>query len=375
MQKDGSTNRFKKNKNGISTDCLDKTIVSVKNTAGNTLDFGIFGATVEANKKPYIQYLDIYESAKRAQAELASLTDFCVGITHLSIQEDRKLAGMLPTVPLLMGGHEHENYREVNGNTVIAKADANAKTVYVHTIKYNKTTKKSQITSELIKIDGSIPDEPITAITVAKWEKIKSEALIAAGFNATAKVMDLKEPMDCRDTHVRSNQARVGRLVTGAMLDVAKNKPDVVLTNSGSFRMDDVLQGSVSELDIVRLLPFGGSIVEVEIKGNTLKKIMDASDLNLGTGGYMQVQHIQKEAGKWYINGGALNLSNTYKVIMPDFLLTGNESNLGFLKTEVSADGKASNPEILSISKPNPTDKTDLRNDIRLALIHYLKSI
>ncbi|MBK8429507.1 MAG: hypothetical protein IPL27_27700 [Lewinellaceae bacterium] len=56
---------------------------------------------------------------------------------------------------------------------------------------------------------------------------------------------------------------------------------------------------------------------------------------------------------------------------MPDFLLTGNEYNMGFLKASLDAAGKSSNPDIPVILKPDAKDKGDLRNDIRLALIGY----
>jgi 2',3'-cyclic-nucleotide 2'-phosphodiesterase (5'-nucleotidase family) len=364
--------KFVKNKNGKTTDCPDNLILTAKNASGNTLNIGLFGAIVNSNPKWFVQYNDFIAEAKRSQIELMPKTDFCVGLTHLSIDEDRQLASVMPTVPLLMGGHEHDNHRENVGQTVIAKADANAKTVYVHTIKYNKTTKKSVLTSELIKIDSSIPDEPQTAAIVAKWEKIKVDALLSAGINAQNKLMVLKEPLDCRDAYTRNNQAKVGRLITSAMMAASKNTPDVVFVNSGSMRVDDVISGSITELDIVRLLPFGGSIVEVEMKGSLLRKTLEASEKNQGTGGYLQVQHIKSENGNWLINGGLIQNDNTYKIALTDFLLTGAEANMGFLKTEISADGKSTNPEILSISKPDAKDKTDLRNDIRLALIKYL---
>jgi 2',3'-cyclic-nucleotide 2'-phosphodiesterase (5'-nucleotidase family) len=372
-KKKGETfSKFIKNKNGIVTDCPDNLVLTAKNAAGNTLNIGLLGAIVNSNPKWYVQYNDFIENAKRSQIELSPKTDFCIGLTHLSIEEDRKLATAMPTIPLLMGGHEHDNHRETVGQTVIAKADANAKTVYVHTIKYNKTTKNIVLTSELIKIDGSIPDEPQTAAIIAKWEKIKVDALLSAGINAQNKLMELKEPLDCRDAYTRSNQAKVGRLITTAMSEVSKNNPDVVLVNSGSMRVDDLISGNLTELDIVRLLPFGGSIVEVEMKGSLLKKLMEASDKNHGTGGYLQVQHIKNENGNWLVNGGLLKSDNTYKVTLTDFLLTGNEANMDFLKTELTADGKSTNPEIISIFKPDAKDKTDLRNDIRLALIKYL---
>jgi hypothetical protein len=60
-------------------------------------------------------------------------------------------------------------------------------------------------------------------------------------------------------------------------------------------------------------------------------------------------------------------------VILPDFLLTGAEQNMGFLKTTVLEveTGKTNNPDMPVVVKPNSKDKQDLRNDIRLALIQY----
>ena len=37
-----------------------------------------------------------------------------------------------------MGGHEHNNMLVESGNAKIAKTDANAKTIYIHTFTFNK---------------------------------------------------------------------------------------------------------------------------------------------------------------------------------------------------------------------------------------------
>jgi hypothetical protein len=58
-------------------------------------------------------------------------------------------------------------------------------------------------------------------------------------------------------------------------------------------------------------------------------------------------------------------LNRKYHIITNDFLLTGKESNLQFF-TE-------SNPNISNLSKSNPTDASDLRNNMQQAVIHFLK--
>jgi 5'-nucleotidase / UDP-sugar diphosphatase len=37
--------------------------------------------------------------------------------------------------------------------------------------------------------------------------------------------------------------------------------------NSGAVRIDDWVRGTVTQLDIIRILPFGGKIYELDITG------------------------------------------------------------------------------------------------------------
>ena len=55
-----------------------------------------------------------------------------------------------------MGGHEHYNMLEKEGRTIIAKADANAKSIYVHTLRYNLRTKYLHVSSELVMVTDKI---------------------------------------------------------------------------------------------------------------------------------------------------------------------------------------------------------------------------
>ncbi|HMX40959.1 MAG TPA: hypothetical protein PKD78_11545, partial [Saprospiraceae bacterium] len=78
--------------------------------------------------------------------------------------------------------------------------------------------------------------------------------------------------------------------------------------------------------------------------------------------------------GGWLIAGEPLDDNKTYWITLPEFLLSGNEQNMAFLKAAPSADGSGTtNPDILKINKPDPKNKSDLRNDIRLLLIKSLR--
>jgi 5'-nucleotidase len=123
------------------------------------------------------------------------------------------------------------------------------------------------------------------------------------------------------------------------------------------------------------MLPFGGGFSEVDMKGSLLKRTLETGKTNEGSGGYLQVLNMKQGTdGNWTVNGQPLDPEKIYRVVMPDFLLTGNEQNMNFLKADITDNkGATNNPDILIVLRSDPKNKADLRNDIRLALISYLK--
>ncbi len=363
---------FYKNKNGERENCPDNLVWTARDSDGTSVKIGVFGVTLAVNPQPYVKYGDVFATAANQFKELQPKSDVVIGLTHLAVEDDKKLAAQLPGLQLIIGGHEHDNQIYKIGKTTVAKADANAKTVYVHTLKFNTKTRETSLKSELVKMDASKPEDSETAAVVAKWEKIKLESLSSLGFDANKKVIDLKEPLDCREAAVCNRPSKAGEMITQAMYKFAKNSPDAAVLNAGSIRVDDILTGTLTELDIVRMLPFGGSANEIEIRGSLLQKMLDAGEKNAGKGGYLCRTGITNEGGKWLVGRGILTADKIYKIILPSFLLTGNELNMEFMKAEPTASG-TSNPDILKISVPDAKDKSDLRNDIRLMVIANLR--
>jgi 2',3'-cyclic-nucleotide 2'-phosphodiesterase (5'-nucleotidase family) len=167
---------------------------------------------------------------------------------------------------------------------------------------------------------------------------------------------------------MRKGPTNLGKLIAKS-ISASAPQAELALLNSGSVRIDDQLQGTISQYDILRALPFGGKIVEADIQGNLLEKILTTGAKNAGNGGYLQTDKVEYDMVRqtWLIGGKLLDTNKTYRVALSDYLITGLESNFGFLK--------AGNQNILKIYEPNATDKLDLRNDIRSAVIAYLKSL
>ncbi|WP_176464362.1 bifunctional UDP-sugar hydrolase/5'-nucleotidase [Flectobacillus sp. BAB-3569] len=344
------------------------TVLTFKNASGASVKVGMFSVVLPANKKNFVVYDDFFESAKKAYQELKPQCDFVVAITHLNKVDDAKLAEMLPEVKLLMGGHDHDNMIQKVGDVVIAKADANAKTVYVHNLSFDTKTKKVSLTSELRKIDDTIAEDASVATIVQKWEQILNAAIKKMGLDKNDVVATLDTPLDGRESSIRNFQTNLGTAIAKAMSKASSQPNDCAIFNGGSVRIDDQVGGKVTQLDIMRVLPFGGKIVEAEMKGRLLEQVLNTGLKNKGNGGYLQWDKITYNNAKneWTINGKLLDVNQTYYVVLPKFLIEGKETNLGFLTDK--------NPDVLKIIEPDANDTNDVRSDVRKVLIAYLKT-
>ncbi len=354
---------FYRLRNGIKEFIPDTYIIEATDADGTAIKIGFFSVTLNSNPKDYVLYNDVMTEAKRAYDYLESRTDFVIGLTHLAKETDREVAKMLPDVPLIMGGHEHYNMLLDEGSTVISKADANGKTVYVHTLVYDKNSKLLVLKSELVPITPATGVDPEVQKIVAKWEKVLNEKITEVVPNPNEVVFVAKTPLDGIDDHIRSAPTNLGVLIAKAITASYDNKIDGVFYNGGSVRIDDEISGNITAVDVFRVLPFGGGTVKVKMTGKLLKETLDFGRASVGKGSFLQLDNISYDAvKKTYIVGGQpLDESKTYIIATTDFLLKGYD--IPFLTKD--------NPGILEVTPPATSDQLDLRN----AVIHYMKGM
>jgi len=351
-------------KNNIKNNIEKTYIHEFKNKAGNSLKIGFIAPTINSNPKDYVDYGDFYEDSENAYNSLKNKTDLVIGLTHLQQNQDEMIAKSLPKIPLIMGGHEHTNRLIPIGNCKIAKADANAKTVYVHRLEYNLKTKKYTITSELIPINDKIVSDKKVAKIVEKWNVLLDEKIQEILPNPSEVIYVATNPLDGRDTPIRSTQTNLGKLITKGMAFGFDNKVDCALVNGGSIRIDDQLEGNITGVDIFRVLPYGGNVLKVKIKGSLLTKVLQYGKLKAGSGAYLQRYKAKLAADKktWLVSDKKIIPNKIYTVAFSNYLLKGFD--IPFLKPE--------NKGIISVYKPK---ENELNSDIRKSVISYMKSL
>ncbi|HFA50472.1 MAG TPA: bifunctional metallophosphatase/5'-nucleotidase [Bacteroidetes bacterium] len=359
---------FHKNKNGAKYFLPETFTWKVKDKTGeNALNVGFYSACINSTKKDYVYYEDPFQEAIKAYLLLKNESDIILGLTHLSIAQDMKMAALLPGTKLIMGGHEHDNSRDTVGNVVITKADANAKTAYVHRFRYNTRTGQLSFTSELVPITDKMPDDAAIKTLVNKWQKIQDDKIAEVVSNPKEVVFHAEVPLDGREKSMRNGQTNLGNIISKSMAAAAKKKVDCAFFNSGSVRLDDQLSGDITAVDFFRAMPFGGGIYEIDLKGNVLKRALDAGIENKGIGGYLQWDdNIEYNAAdrSWKIGGSKLDEGKVYHVATSDYLANGNEKGLEFF-----------NPKnFVAWETAKKGDNADLRSDVRKAVVAFLKN-
>jgi 5'-nucleotidase len=331
-------------------------VLEVKNAndPGSPLRIGLVGVTMKTVKAKdnYARFespIDSVLSVAKEWKDTGPKVDSIVALTHQPLGDDEALAKAVPQLDLILGGHEHDNTHRRLAPTpgptpscyaAIFRADANARTVYVHHLIYDVEKKRlKRIQSHLKPVDDTIPEDPDTAATVKTWVEAAYRAFRADGFNPDEELTALDAALDGRETKVRNGPTNLTDLICDAMVGaLRRGAPDkrLALFNSGAVRIDDILpSGPITVYDVLRILPFPGDVWAVDMKGELLQRVLDEKERRRGTGGFLQARPVTSEGeGKerrWLIHGRRLDPGETYHVAISDFVLAGREEGFEFL--------------------------------------------
>jgi 5'-nucleotidase len=313
---------------GVATSAILPIIVD-----GRTVRIGLIGVTIDSTMKEWVRYRDAIEAAKAEVGNLRGKVDAVVALTHLSLEQDSEFAAAVPGIDLVLGGHEHENWLMYRGPRFVpvVKADANVRSLAIVTLTFTTPGARPVVSARLMPIDEAIAADPSVDTIARRWVERAFEGFRREGFAPEKVVAVTTDPLDGRESTVRNRAGKLTDLISAGMAREA-GTVEVALFNGGSIRIDDVLSpGPVTEYDVIRILPFGGKVVKAELDGALLARVLDTGVNNEGTGGYLHVWGARREGGTWRVQGKPIDPARRYPVALTDFLLTGGETNLGYL--------------------------------------------
>lgn len=334
-------------------------IYTFRGPGGRQVRLGVFGITLTENDPDYVTISDPPTAAAQQVEALDGQVDVLVALTHQALEADIALVEQFPQIDLVIGGHEHENWLARRGVNLapVAKADANARTVFIHRLIVPSDGRDAKVTSRFVPITDALPDDPVTAAEVQRWVDRGYRGFRDEGFEPEATVADVTDPLDGREVSVRNGTTRLTELIAQSMLHAGQGA-EAAFYNGGSIRIDDVLPpGQVTQYDVIRILPFGGHVVTARIRGDVLQRALEAGQASRGSGSFLQTAEIEPSGGSWQVAGRPLDPAATYVVATNDYLAGGRGSALPFL--EPGADGF----EVIDANGP----------DVRNALIDELR--
>jgi hypothetical protein len=102
------------------------------------------------------------------------------------------------------------------------------------------------------------------------------------------------------------------------------------------------------------------------MRGELINQMLNTGNSLKGLGGYLQLSaNVTFDGMKWLLNGTAIDSSKNYTIVSLEFLFSGAEKGLEFLKE--------GNPGIKSLKRFD--DPGDIRTDLRLAVVKYLSGL
>ncbi|MBL4707299.1 MAG: bifunctional metallophosphatase/5'-nucleotidase [Flavobacteriales bacterium] len=324
----------------ISDNVLDTSGAMFPNTQTNLqfevegVKIGLLGITLDKNTGGYAIISPAFEAAEKAVKELKNKgSNIIIALTHQVLIDDINMAAEIADIDIIMGGHEHENFKLLRGDdfTPITKADANAKTVFVHKLSYNKMSKKLDIASELVFIDDQIKEDPAIAQVVNKWTELAFNSFRKMGYEPADTICISDKVLDGTEAAVRNRATELTNLITRGFLS-AYPTADASIMNGGTVRIDDKLQpGPITQYDILKISPFGGSISLVSMNGETLVKALIEGQENIGAGGFLQYANISKVNEEWMINEKPVEPTKVYKIAITSYIVERKDNGYALL--------------------------------------------
>ncbi|XP_033492634.2 snake venom 5'-nucleotidase-like [Epinephelus lanceolatus] len=336
---------------------------------------GVIGYTTQetpvvSTPGPHLQFEDEVTSVQLQVVELQKQgVNKIIALGHSGIDVDKEIAKKVSGVDLVIGGHSDTflytgsppstevpagSYplmvQSDDGRQVpVVQAYAFGKYLGHLKVTFDNAGNVVNATGNPILLDSSIPQDPEVLADVEEWKK-------GLANYSTQVVGNTLVFLNASREECRFGECNIGNLICDAMVDnnirfsdsVQWNHVSASIFNAGGIRKsidEHTRNGSITMEDLIAVLPFGGTMDLLELKGSTLFKIFEHSLKRYGQskGEFLQVSGIQFEFDPSKPEGNrVMSLSilcvqcrvpryepvqpeTVYKVVMPSFIAQGGD--------------------------------------------------
>jgi 5'-nucleotidase len=257
---------------------------------GGNVPVGIFGLTVYSGESDYFRIDHKDENARWAvvRRSIDSLkargAKVIIALTHQDFVDDVAMAEKFPEIDLVAGGHDHQYIQQTVGRTVVAKGDADARSIIEWDVRVPDSG-PPVVKAERVMLDAKVPKDAAVSAEVQHW--MDSLAKILGPNDEIGRTQNLLEGVE---PAVRGRETALGNFLA----DVAKDwmKTDVGFVNGGSIRINDnIPPGPVRKYDMEGVFYYGNPLVAFNVTGAQLTGLLNdaVQRVNVGDGRFLQV--------------------------------------------------------------------------------------
>lgn len=314
---------------------------------------GFFGLLLPEGKEtssmePHIEIADYCKTAQDLIPKMrAAGANTIIGLTHMFMFQDKKLAQCAPGIDLILGGHEHTLLQSSSNGTPIFKMWADAREVGKFDLFIDrKTGKVSSMDWEIISVTDEIPDAPEFAPVAAQYKELLEQLGVKIGATAV--------PLDAFSHSVRTKETDIGNFIADSYRKAVD--ADIGFVNGGSIRADLAYNpGPLTKRDVLSMLPFNNPIVKIELSGKLLMDVLEHSVARSAEDGepgrFPQVSGVTfkydltklpgQRITEAFVHGKRVMDEAIYTMATSDFLVTrGGDGYTMFSKAKVLIDAE-----------------------------------
>ncbi|WP_366941236.1 bifunctional UDP-sugar hydrolase/5'-nucleotidase UshA [Gilliamella sp.] len=207
------------------------------------------------------------------------------------------------------------------GDFVFLNGKITLKNYQLIPINLKKEVDNGNSTKRLEYYTQEIPQDKSLLENLRPYQELgKQQLLVKSG--------ELKGRLEGNRDVVRYQQSNMGQLLLSAFVE--KTNANVGIMSGGMIR-DSLIEGDITYRDILKVEPFGNSVVYFELTGNELIDYLKvALSKKQGSGGYAHLKNINltrngNNIEDVKINDQPIDLQKNYRVATLDFLAAGGD--------------------------------------------------
>ncbi len=252
---------------------------------------GVFGLMLHpdhgGNDRAFLSVdRDYVGVARRAiEAFESAGVDMIIGITHLHIWRDKKIAQLRaehPSLVFVVGGHEHEpEYSALRDDSAaVMKGASNARAIWQIDVEFPADAAPT-IRTKVVPLDTRIEQDDAFLVLENAWR----DRLLEVYPFLEARVGKAAMQLDGREIAIRNHETNWGNFVVDQMRTAFGNEPaDLAFINSGTLRLDDFVEGDIRFEDIGRTFGFSSFLRYMQMSGTDFRTVLEHGYRGNGSG-------------------------------------------------------------------------------------------